>query len=152
MITAYPKSVEVALAVGTDAYTAGDVVGGLITFDVDSPGNGGYVSRVKIVDDADQKEAYKLYVFDEVPSTIADDAAFAPTVADLKKLINVIAIAAADYTTINGNAYAIKSLGADIVDFKTVSGENLYAYLVCDDTPDYAAATDLTIEIQAWTF
>lgn len=152
MITAYPKSVEVALTVGTDAYTAGDVVGGLITFDVGSPGNGGYVSRVKIVDDADQKEAYKLYVFDATPSTIADDAAFAPTVADLKKLINVITIAATDYTTINGNAYAIKALGADLVDFKTVSGENLYAYLVCDDTPDYAAAADLTIEIQAWTF
>ena len=66
MITAYPKHVEVALTVGTDAYTAGDVVGGMITINVESPGNGGYISRVKITDDADQKEAYKLYVFDEV--------------------------------------------------------------------------------------
>lgn len=153
MITARPKHVEVALTVGTDAYTANDVMGGLLTFNVESPGNGGFISRVKIVDDDDEKAAVKLYLFDEVPTTIADDAAFAPAIADLKSMIGVVAIAAADYTTVNGNAYAIKYLGTDTIDFETVEdGKNLYGYLVCDATPTYTAATDLTVEIQCWTF
>jgi hypothetical protein len=140
-------TVDTALTVATSAYTAADVVGGLITLNVGSPGGGGVVRSVILVDDAAQSEPYKLYLFDTKPSVIADDAAFAPTVADLKKLVGIIDIVAGDYVTLNGNVIALRTgLSIDYV----CSVGNLYAYLVAVDTPDYAAATDLTLRVTVW--
>lgn len=138
------RTVEPSLVVTLAAYTAGDVVGGLLTIPMHSVGGGGVLRQLSIIDDADQKEPLTLYLFDQLPSTIANDAAFAPTVADLKKLVGVVAIAALDYTTLNGNAYAIKSNLE--IEF-AVPGGNLYGYLVASDTPDYAAAGDLTLRL-----
>lgn len=138
---------QLALTVGTDAYTAGDVVGGLLEFDVVESGGGGVVGQIEIADDHDQKEPYKLYLFNAAPTTIADDAAFAPTIADLKKLIGIVEIAAADYSTINSNAWAQVR---DINIWYSAQTGTLYGYLVADETPDYNAATDLTITLTAW--
>jgi hypothetical protein len=140
-------TVDTALTVDTDAYTAGDVVGGLIEFEVGSPGGGGVVRSVILVDDAAQSEPYKLYLFDTEPSAIADDAAFAPTIADLKKLVGIIDIVAGDYVTLNSNVIAIRTgLSIDYV----CSTGILFAYLVAVDTPDYAAAADLTLRVTVW--
>lgn len=154
MITAYPFSVTVALTVDTNAYTANDVMGGLLTFAIPGPGNGGFISKIRIIDDDNEKAAVKLFLFNAAPTAIADDAAFAPAVGDLKKMISVVAIAAADYTTINSNAYAIKGDfgNSSQIDFLASDGGNLYAYLVCDATPTYTAAADLTIVLEGWTF
>lgn len=137
------RTISVTPTVSTTAYTAADVVGGLITFAVGC--GSGSIRSMLVVDDHNQKEPYVLYLFNETPSTIANDAAFAPTVADLKKLATTITLAGADYTTLNGNAFALlgghEDTGMD-VPFKSVDG-NLYMYAVATDTPDYAAATDL---------
>ena len=138
------RTVEPTLVVTLNAYSANDVVGGLLTIPIHSAGGGGVLRQLSIVDDADQKEPYSLYLFDQVPSTIANDAAFAPTVTDLKKVIAKIAIAALDYETLNSNAYALKT-GLD-VEFAVPDG-NLYGYLVAGDTPDYVAATDLLLRL-----
>lgn len=138
------RTVEPTLLVTLNAYSIGDVVGGLLTIPVDSAGGGGVLRQLSIIDDADQKEPYSLYLFDQLPSTIANDAAFAPTVADLKKIIAKITIAALDYETLNSNAYALKT-GLDI-EFVAPNG-NLYGYLVAVDTPDYAATTDLLLRL-----
>lgn len=138
------KTVEVTLTIGTDAYTAGDVVGGLIALDVIGVGNGGVVRRVMLVDDDNEKAAFKLHLFDAAPTTIADDAAYAPSVSDLKKQVGTVSISS--YTTYNGNAIAIVE-GVDI----DYSIDNfLYGYLVCDGTPTYTAATDLTLRMTVW--
>jgi hypothetical protein len=144
MKTQYFKA-EVNPTIGTDAYTANDVVGGLLTFDVANLiNNGGIVNQVWLVDEDSQAEAYTLYLFDEQPSSIADDAAFAPTVADLNKLVAVISIGSGDYTTVNSIDFAVIN---DVNDtFYTTSGE-LYGYLVADDTPDYTNDDALTIRL-----
>lgn len=151
------KTVEVALTVTLDAYAQYDVVGGLIPIPLHSAGCNGTIRRIKLVDDANQKEPYKLYIFDRLPSTIANDAAFAPAIADLKAMIDKVTIAAADYETLvnasaESNAIAIIGGHTDdvlAIDYETQNG-NLYAYLVAQDTPDYAAAADLTLEVTAW--
>ena len=147
-------TVEKALTVSLTAYTASDVVGGLLTFNLD--GNTGELSgtirRIRLIDDANQKEAYKVYIYQTAPSTIANDAAFAPTVADLKKMIDIVDIEATDYTELNSNAIAIVGGFGDNamgIDFDSTDG-NVYVYLVAVDTPDYAAATDLTMYLDAW--
>lgn len=144
------KTITPDLAVTLSAYTIGDVVGGLITINVSggaATGGGGVLRRLMLVDDADQKEPYTLYLFDQKPGVIANDDAFAPTVADLKKMIAKVSIAAGDYVTLNGNAIAIKEQLE--IDYTCVEGY-LYGYLVAVDTPDYAAAADLTLRLTVW--
>lgn len=137
------RAVTPALTVSTTAYTAGDVVGGLLTIPAGSAGGGGILRQVLITDAANQKEAYTLYLFDAAPTTIDDADAFAPVIADLNKIAATMAIAALDYVEVNSLAYAIKSPD---LEFCLNTGSNLYAYLVAGDTPDYAAATDLALK------
>lgn len=144
---------QVTPVIDDDAYTAGDVVGGLITFNVSSPSGCGIINAMRIADDDDEKAVLTLYVFNAAPTTIADDAAFAPTIADLKKLVAKIEIAADDYTSISdgtaNNAYALKQ---DLNEVYKADGKgNLYGYLVCTATPTYTAATDLTIILSVLT-
>lgn len=138
---------DVTPAITAGAYSAGDVVGGLITIPIKGAGGGGTMRRIIVVDDANVKGDLKIYLFTDAPTTIADNAAFAPTIADLKKLIGIVPVAAADYVTLNSNAVAIADdLGIDFF----VPGENLYAYVVVDGIETYAAVTDLTIRFGFW--
>jgi hypothetical protein len=103
-----------------------------------------------MVDEDSQAEIYTLYVFNDKPTVIADDAAFATavTVADLRKLIAVIPIAAADYITLNAFDYVHLDLThADVLGRPLVFNGNgkLWAYLVATETPDYANADTLWI-------
>lgn len=140
------------LTVATTAYTALDVVGGLLDLSIlCGPGGGGMLRQVMLADAANQKEPYKLYLFDRKPTVLLDDAAFAPVIADLQKLVGVIAILAANYTTIGSLAYAVVP-AKDLTSNEAVhhATGQLWGYLVADDTPDYAAASDLTLRIIAW--
>jgi len=152
-ITNHQKVIETALTIGTDAYTANDVVGGLITFNVANPGGGGLIRWARVVDDDNEKAELTLYLFDTSPTAILDDAAFAPTVADLKNYVGKVLFEAADYETINGNAVALIGHGVSTdylnIDFVTTDG-NIYGYLVCTGTPTYTAATDLHVTIGVW--
>jgi len=145
------KRIAVTPTIGTDAYTASDVVGGLMTFAVSTEQGhrSGQIRSVLVTDAAAQSEPYTFYIFRAAPSTIADDAAFAPTIADLKKLVAVLDITAANYTTVNSLDYNIigGATTALEIEFDTDDG-NLYAYAVANaSTPDYDAATDLTFTL-----
>ena len=134
------RTIGLELTVTLDPYTAGDVVGGLLEFSSGDSSGGGITNKLRLVDEDSQPEPYKLYVFREKPSVIANDAVFAPTVADLRKLIAVIPIVEGDYVTINTFDYAHVTLEQPLV----FNGNgSLWAYLVADDTPDYANVNTL---------
>lgn len=145
--------VEVPITVTLNAYTANDVVGGTLTSDAISQiaGQGGYIHWVRLVDDASQKEPFYLYVFAAAPSTIANDAAHAPTEADWLKWLGTIEIAAADYDENGAEAAALvpgkDKATEDFVFFPALANGRLYFRLVAVDTPDYADADDLTLHI-----
>ena len=143
MALSKPLTIDVELEVGTDAYTAVDVVGGLLTFAVDSPTGGGILNSVMLIDEDNLSEPYKLYLFDAAPSTIADDAAFEPTIADMRKLVAVITLSS--YTTINSIGYCY------VGDINQVIGQlasgNLYGYMVPDATPDHTNADALYLRL-----
>lgn len=133
---------DVSLTPDTNIYTAGDVVGGLITFPLPlgRTMEGGILQSVVLIDDDSEAAALTLYLFDAQPSAIADQAAFAPTYADLQKLIRPVAFASADYVTVGSDDYII------VDDINGVLPVNqLYGYLVCAGTPTYAAP--LTIRL-----
>jgi len=149
------KEVSVTPTVGTDAYTAGDVVGGLMSFQFTGhhPFDG-IIRSVRLVDDYAQSEEYTLYIFNQKPSTIADDAAFAPTEADLLKLVTTVAVATGDWAEINSNDWALLGEHEDTAMGVYVHSYNgyLYMYAQAADTPDYNAADDLTITMTVEIF
>jgi hypothetical protein len=145
------KTIEKALTISTSAYSAGDVVGGLITVNVASAGGGGVLRRLILTDEGNIGAVLTVYMFCAPPTMIANDAAFASAIvaADMKKKRATIAIAAADYETINSIKQVTKD-GDDLnVDFNADDG-NLYFYIVCTATPDYLLATDLTFTVILW--
>lgn len=144
------RIIDTTLTITAGAYSAGDVVGGLLSLAVQSAGGGGTIRRVVLVDDDNEKAALTLYFFTDAPTEIADNAPFAPVIADLKKLISTLDIAATDYVTLNGNAVAIKS-SFDPIDYVTPTGK-LYIYIVTPtgSTPTYGAVGDLMLRVDVW--
>ncbi len=128
------------------AYSAGDVVGGLLTFDFKNlPTGGGILGNIYITDDDNEKAAATLYVYTSAPTTIADDAAFAAAlaIADLKAQKYVKTILATDYVSLGPGAYWSDIKINQILAFERY----LYAYFVCTATPTYTAVGDLAFTI-----
>ena len=140
---------EVTPTIDTNAYTAGDVVGGLLTFDVCAAGGGGTIRHAWITDVHSEGADLTLYLFNATPTSIADDAAFAAaiTIADLKNLVAVVSFAGADFTTINNMDW--QSVDVD-KSFKSGDPNVLYGYLVDGTGGTWAAATNLTIGLVVW--
>jgi len=130
----------------TNAYSANDVLGGLLTLAVCKPGGAGILRHVDVVDDDNQKIAGKLHIFNAQPTALLDDAEFLPVVADLKKRIGQIQVNAADYVTWNSNAQAF--VRDQNIDFVTADG-SLYVYYSTDGTPTHAA-TGLRFRFIFW--
>lgn len=138
---------EVTISHDDDAYTANDVVGGLLTFNLASPSGCGILNGLKITDEDNEGAALDVYIFNAVPSTIADDAAGALAIADLDKLVCKVEIAAADYEAVNSLKFVIKDEASEGLNraYSLDAAGNLYAYVICTGTPTYAA--DKTIKM-----
>lgn len=140
--TKYIK-VTVSPTIDTSAYAANDVIGGLLEFDVsDLTVNGGIINSALLVDEDEEGAALALWLFDAVPATIADQAAFAPTFANLLNLRTVVDFST--YAGINGKSY---SLVEDINTVFSTSTGKLYGYLVATGTPTYTETTDISIAL-----
>jgi hypothetical protein len=132
------------LTISTSAYTAEDVIGGLLTFDLTGLSeNGGLINSALITDADNEKAALRLYLFESVPAVTTVDAdPFAITVVDMAKLVADIRFATASYVSVGTDAFCLVE---DINNAFVVTNNILYGYLVCTATPTYAAATDLKI-------
>jgi len=145
-----PSLARVTPTITAGAYSANDVIGGLLTFTLaNTRGADGIVRSVRIADGDNVKAAVKLWLFAEQPITIADNAAFAPTDNDISKCVGVLAFAAADYTTAATGANAFAAKHEQGLDFTDTNG-TLWGYLVADATPTYGTTTDLTITITTY--
>ena len=137
-----------ALTVDTDAYTDGDVIGGLIDLNIlAGGGGGGTVRQIRLVDEDNVGAALSLHFFSRKPTIIADDAPFeaALTVSDIIKRIAKEDILASEYLVLNNIGSVIK----DDVNL-SFSGE-LWLYVVANgSTPNYTNADALTVIVVAW--
>ena|SRR3990172_3503642 len=124
---------RVTAAISTAAYGAGDVIGGLLQFWVENEKRGGYVTKLIVIDDDNVKPTGTLYLFHTLPATIADNAPFVGSVAELKKIIGKIGVSAGDWNTLTTNGIAIVELSPKI-EYK-VDSEYLNAYFITDSTP-----------------
>jgi hypothetical protein len=139
------KRIVLTPTVTAGAYSANDVMGGLLEFPM--PHNSsGFVRSVQITTDDGETMACKLHLYVSAPTAFADNAAHAPTINDLRNRFAQISIAAADYVTINGNAQATVSTNTSL-DFEVTNQNAVFGYLVADATPTFAATTDLTVTV-----
>ena len=143
MATKHPLNLplSVSFAPDTDAYTANDVVGGLLVFE--GIARSGLVVSVVLSEDDNEGAAFELWVFDSEPSTIVDNAPFAPTIADLQKLVTKIVVAANDYTTVNSLKVAEVKLTTNLPFMNT----KLWGYLVAQAGETFAASKTVTIRM-----
>ncbi len=129
------------------AYTADDAVGGLLTFANAArvSASGGIIKNVLIVDDAGQDAELELWLFNQTFTAIGDNAAWAPSEADLENCIAVISTA--------DSAQGYMAAGTpSVVDIEVsrrfdLTGTSLFGQLVTRGTPTYAATDDLTVKV-----
>ena len=141
------------LTIDDDAYTANDVLHGLITI----PCGPGTLRSAKITDADSEGAALDLYLFHTLPTItdMDDDAAFAATAANALNLLEQrLRFEAARYVTVaSTDDYCFATLDSDAqlaVECHPTDGLNMYGLLVCVGTPTYTAATDLRLELLFW--
>lgn len=140
--------VQVTVVPDTNAYSANDVIGGLLTFSLTGSSTGsGVLNSLKVCDNDNEGAAGALWLFrpgssNAAPTAALDNAAFAPTITDLENLIVVITLGT--FTTVN-------SLKEQVVEDinKTFHVDNniIYGYFVPSGTPTYAGTKRLTFEL-----
>ena len=126
-------------------YAAGDAVGGLLTFANAArvTGGSGVIKNVLLIDDAGQDAALELWLFNATFTAMADNAAWAPSEADLRKLICVI-------PTSDGAYYAAGTPSVCDIECArayNVTGTSLFGQLVTRGAPTYTATDDISVSI-----
>jgi len=127
------------------AYSAGDCVGGVLTFAAAAraTGDGGVIKDVVIVDDAGQDAQLELWLFNQTFTSPGDNAAWAATEAQLHNLVAVI-------TSVDGSWFATGTPSVLVVEASqqyTCAATSLFGQLVTRGTPTYVATDDISVVI-----
>jgi hypothetical protein len=147
MATKHPVNtpVDVTITPDTSQYADGDVIGGLLTFSFAA--KAGMLVTLIVTENDNEGAVLDLFLFSSEPSTIADNATFAPTFADTQKLLRKIPIAAGDYFTENSIKVAqidLQSTGSPL----PFSSVTLYGYLVTNgSTPTFAGSKTIQLRL-----
>jgi hypothetical protein len=128
------------------AYSANDVVGGLITFTNAFPtiSTKGRIVSMDVIDDAGTTTDYEFCPFKSAPAVIADNAAFAPTLAELKTKSPCIKVATTDrFVAGTRSSTSLASMNS----FVESDSTTLYGYLVDRTGRTGASTSDITLII-----
>jgi hypothetical protein len=142
------QGVTIALTptVTAGAYTAGDAVGGLLTFTNAGrvSAEGSVLTDVLIVDDAGQDAELELWLFNQTFTAMSDNAAWAPSEADLENCIVVVSTVGSTWRAA-GTPSVVNIETQRRID---ITGTSLFGQLVTRGTPTYAATDDLTVKVK----
>ncbi len=136
-------SVSQTPTVTAGIYAANDAVGGLLTFANAAriTGKGGRIKSLVILDDAGQDAEIELWLFNATFTAMADNDPWAPSEADLRKLVAII-------TSGGGAWFAAGTPSAARVEVSQrydLVGTSLFGQLVTRGTPTFAATDDVTV-------
>lgn len=133
------------------AYSANDVMGGLMTIELSAQNTGGTLGTIRIRDNDAVGPAGILYLFKTAPTAIADNVAFSLADADSDKLLAVITLGTwVDFTAFKWIAVAGKDDGSsEPIDFRTDTGD-IYAYFKVTGTPTMTTTSALSFDFVFW--
>ena len=144
------KSTDISVTptITAGAYSAGDALGGLLTFtSAASVYKGdGKITKVVISDNAKQAAHLALALFDRTFTAMVDNAAWDPSDADNLNCLGVIDIPIANYGpgVDNNVAYVECDFNFALV----AGGTSLFGQLyIITSTPTYAAVNDIQVTI-----
>ena len=125
------------------AYTGGDAVGGLLEFHnaVRLAGEGGVIKDVLIIDDNGQDAEMELWLFNSTFTAMVDNAPWAPSQADLRKLLAIV-------STTDGAWFAAGTPSVARIEVSQkydLIGTSMFGQLVTRGTPTFAATDDVTV-------
>lgn len=138
--------------ISTSAYTAGDAVGGLLTFSNVARASGGtaYIESAVLLDkDKEAAAAYELWLFDRTFTATTDNAAFDPSDADLANLLGVLKFASTDgtLTSTTATVYTWPQTTAMNPFPLVLNGTDLFGQLVTRGTPTFTTTADIVVSI-----
>lgn len=146
------RLIDITIENAAAAYVDGDVIDDIktITDAVRLAGGSGIIQSVQLVDSDNQAGNVEVYFFSELITVAADNAAFAPSAADMQKMIAVAddgaPINLSAYTTINSiDVSGLTKINAPYQD--TGSEEAIYVLLVANGSITWTAASALTLRI-----
>lgn len=132
----YHNSTAIAVTTDGASHVSGDSVGGLI--EVTGMPSNGLLMGLRVVENGTNGVALNVWVFNEAPTTIADNVALNLSTADKQKCIGQFAVAAGDYITNNSQRIALPKI--DYIPFETANNK-IYLYLQATGTFTPGAAT-----------
>lgn len=135
-------------AISTGAYAANDAVGGKLTFANAArvTGGGGVIKNMLIIDDAGQDAELELWLFKVTFTAMSDNAAWAPSEADLENLVCVISTQESSQGWMAAGTPSI--VDTEVARRYDLTGTSLFGQLVNPtDTPTYVATDDITVKI-----
>lgn len=130
------------------AYAAGDAVGGLLTFANAAlySGGSGFISAVRIDDLGQQMATLELVLFDQSFTASSDNAAFAPSDADLANAVADLPI----YSWYNFSTNAVGMASNLWIPFTCSGGTSLYGQLLTRGTPTYTSTSDIKVRLTVY--
>lgn len=143
-----------------NAYAAGDVIGtaasDVIAFPnlARSNGGAGMIINAVVVDSASQatKPSLELWLFTVAPAAVADNAAFAPTDAELENLVGVIDLTSVRVgnATVGAGGNSVLPSAVSTLPFKCEAGSTtLYGVLVVRNAYTPVADEKFTVILNA---
>lgn len=105
------------LTTATTAYTSGDVLGGQMTMDMNIRGSGpiaGCIKSVVISDSSAVIGAVDLFFYNASTTPAADNAAYAPSDAEVQTLVGVLSAATQPVTGAGNKIATLSNLEQDI--------------------------------------
>lgn len=138
------RPIVIDITPSATAYTANDVVGGLLTPTLTIVPT--VITGVSVaIGEANIAVPGTLYFYKATPTTFADNAAFEPVHADNEKLIAMVTLPTV--TPLNTRSlYQIRYGGGSTMPLIEISGQ-FYIYYVTSGTPDFAAAQDIQVTL-----
>jgi len=130
----------------SSVYTAGNLVGGKMTFsNVFDSANSGVLQSVRVRCKSVQSMNLKLYLFTSDPSgsTWTDKAAPAIVAADIPKVVGPFLLTSADNGLGTETTWELDGIGAAIVS----GSADLYGVIVTTGTPTFASTSDMSVEL-----
>lgn len=131
------------------AYTAGDAVGGKLTFTNAARFSGGSldIGGIVLTDAIAQNAELDLVLFDSDPSasTLTDNAAVVVAAADLSKICARINLN--DYFVLGASGKSATYFFGISQPIKLASGTSLYGVLITRSTPTYSGTDNLTLKM-----
>lgn len=133
------------------AYSAGDAVGGLLTFDLSLNNfNEATIFTASLVDLGKQSVTINLILFTQTFAATANNAPFDPVDADMDNYLGSIQFAAGNYTAFNDSS-ACSVLAIGLAYYSTDPLGRIYGqlHLPVGSAPTYTSTQDLIVTLYA---